>query len=651
MTTETAQILYFDDVRVEGRAGLVFKAGTPVPLEPKGFRLLLFLIENRERLVEKTEILNVVWRGTAVTDYALTGAIAKLRKAIGDDTKTPKYIQTVHTRGYRFIAAVALTRTPETNGSVEATVTLETPENGLPAAMPPSHRASAGSGAASRNSLALLFWPRWLALAGATGALILALIFGARLGNASRHITSSASAGVSSSLAVLPFQSLSSAGGDQYLGAGIADALTVRLSNDTAFRIRPQSEALQFAGAQLDLLASGRASNVDYVIGGKSQNLGDRFRVTAQLIRVRDGGLLWSATFDEKITSILHVQDSICEKVEAALRRELGGQEHLRQARRYTDNPEAYLAFLKGHYFMNKATKEGLAKGVEYFQQAIDLDPKYAMAYAGLADCYRKMEGLGGTPAEFVPKSRAAVLKALELDDTVAYAHSMLGVIAYKYDWDFDKANREYKRAQELDPTLVHQWYGSYLQALNRIPEAEIEFKRFADFQPFLLSGNTVYAQYFFLTHQYDRALDQVRQTLEMDANYPPARETLGLVYEQQGRTGEALAEFQAAIALSHGEHGLGSLGHIYAVQGRGSDVRKVLRLLAEQSRRSYVSPYETALVFAGLGHHQQALECLKRAYAERSLSASLLRFDPRLTKAREDPRFQEWLRNIGIAL
>jgi TolB-like protein/DNA-binding winged helix-turn-helix (wHTH) protein/Flp pilus assembly protein TadD len=647
MTTETMQLIFFDDVRVEPHTCEVFKAGAPVQLEPKGFRLLMFLIENRERLVEKAEILDVVWKDTIVTEYALTGAIAKLRKAIGDDTKTPKYIQTLHTRGYRFIAAVELRYTRETNGArTTATVAAQVPEDYVPTATPDSWGTSSGNEAAPKDNLWRLPSPRWLAMVGVLGVLVI----GARLlWDASAHTTRSAP-GTISSIAVLPFQSPSGGAEEEYLGAGIADALTAKLSSNAAFRIQPRSATLQDAGAQVNLLASGRASKVDYVVGGNSQSQGDRLLLTAQLIRVRDGELVWSETFDEKTTSILRVQDSICEKIESALRHELGGPEQLRQARRYTDDPEAYLAFLKAHYFMNKATKEGLAKGIDYFQEAIHRDPKYAMAYAGLADCYRKMDGRGVTPAEFVPKSRAAVMKALQLDDTVAYAHSMLGLIAYKYDWDFDKANREYKRAQELDPTLVHQWYGSYLQILNQIPEAEIEFKRFADFQPFLLSGNTTYGQYFFLTRQYDRAIEQIRQTLEMDANYPPARETLGLIYQQQGRTDDALAEFQSAINLSHGQNGIGSLGYIYAEQGRAGDAHKVLRRLAEQSRRSYVSPYETALVLAGLGHNDQALECLKKAYAERSLSAPFLRFDPRLAKVREDPGFKEFVRGIGLS-
>jgi DNA-binding winged helix-turn-helix (wHTH) protein/TolB-like protein len=647
MTTGTIQLYSFDDIHVEPRTCEIFKAGIAVRLEPKGFKLLIFLIENRERVVEKDEILDVVWKDTIVTEYALTSAIAKLRKSIGDDTKTPKYIQTVHTRGYRFIAAVELEYAETDKGGERAPTAAREPEEGFPPAVPSPQLIAARNGAAGRNSLRRLLSARSLALVGALGVLLI----GARLlRNASGHTRRSDPSSTASSLAVLPFQSLSAGGGDEYLGAGIADALTTKLSNNVGLTIQTKSTVLQHADAQLDSLSFGRALKVDYVLGGKSQSTGDRLHVTAQLIRVRDGALLWSATFDEKMTSIFQVQDSIREKVMATLRPELSSKEHLQQPRRYTDDPEAYLDFLKGHFFMNKTTKGDILKSAEYFQRAIDRDPKYAMAYAGLADSYRRLERHGVAPAECVPKSRAAVVKALELDDTVAYAHSMLGLIAYRYDWDFDKANREYKRARELEPTLVHQWYGSYLQALNRIPEAEIEFKRFADFQPFLASGNTTYGQYFFLTHQYDRAIEQLRQTLEMNANYPPAREALGLVYEQQGRTDEALAEFQEATTLSHGEHGLGSLGYLYAKQGRGGDVRNVLQLLAERARHAYVSPFETALVFAGLGQDDKALECLEKAYTERSLSAPFLRFDPRLANVRRYPRFQDFVRSIGLS-
>src|SRR5579863_9527888 len=332
MTTESTQILSFGDICVDARTGEVFKAGIPVQLEPKGFRLLVFLIENRERLVEKVEILSVVWKGTIVTEYALTGAIAKLRRAIGDDTKTPRYIQTVHTRGYRFIAAVECKYPPGSNeggGGVEADA-LRGPGE-LQEAAPGPH--AAGNTTVTGIGLRRLLSPRWLVWAGAVGVLLI----GVRLfWNPSTHVTQSVPSSAIRSLAVQPFQSLTADGGDEYLGAAIADALTAKLSSSATFRIRPQSAELHDSGAQPDLLAFGRTSKVDYVVGGISRSQGDRLLITAHLVRVRDGGTVWSSTFDEKTASILQLQDSICEKLEAALAEELGSQEQLWQARRFT---------------------------------------------------------------------------------------------------------------------------------------------------------------------------------------------------------------------------------------------------------------------------------------------------------------------------
>src|SRR5207253_2376583 len=201
-----------------------------------------------------------------------------------------------------------------------------------------------------------------------------------------------------------------------------------------------------------------------------------------------------------------------------------------------TENQEAYKTFLKAHYVMNKPTKGDILQCIDYFRQAIDLDPKYAMAYAGLSDCYMRLGRFGVAPAEFIPKSRSAVMKALELDETVPYAHSMLGRIAFQYDWDFARAGREFARARELDPTLTHAWFAAYLMALNRVAEAEVEYKRFEDVLPYL-PGNTSLAQYFYLTRQYDSAVDILNRKLEMNSNYPASHEWLGLVYEQQGRS------------------------------------------------------------------------------------------------------------------
>jgi len=640
-------IFLFDDVRVEPQTFKILKAGSAVPLEPKAFNVLLFLIENRGRLIEKGELLDAIWKETNVTENALTREITKLRKTLGDDPKAAKYIQTVHTRGYRFIAEVEVKNGQAANGNGEKkALVAEERENSSVVAMP----AVTASPIADpkviepQHGLWRSLSPRALALIGGLSVLFIGAMF---LWKISGETKRAETTGVVNSLAVLPFKSLSTGGGEEYLGVEIADALITKLSHSTWLAVRPTTSVMNYADSTKNPVDIGRALKVDYVLSGKIQRPDNH--VTVQLVRVHDGASLQTATFDEKFTDIFQLEDSLSIKVLNALLVTLDHEEQMRMRKRFTENPQAYEAFLKAHYFMNKATREDNDKALEYFQQAITLDPKYAMAYAGLADGYHRLERYGVHPAEFVPKSRAALIKALELDETVAYAHSILGRMAYQYDWDFPRADREYKRARQLQPTLVHQWYASYLLALNRVPEAEIEYKKFTDLLPFL-PANVAFAQYFYFMRQYDRAVDIVRKKIEMNPSLPALHQMLGLVYEQQGRADEAMAEFQKAIELSQGNYGLGSLGHLHATLGRGSEAQKVLQSLVQQSKRAYVSPYETALVYAGLGQKDKALESLQKAYAERSLSAPSLRFDPRLTDLRKEPSFHDFARSIGLA-
>jgi tetratricopeptide (TPR) repeat protein len=269
------------------------------------------------------------------------------------------------------------------------------------------------------------------------------------------------------------------------------------------------------------------------------------------------------------------------------------------------------------------------------------------MAYAGLSDVYMRLDRAGKPPAEYLPKSRAAVMKALELDETVAYAHSMLGRIAYRYDWDFPRAEREYARARELNPKLVHGWYAFYLLIMNRVAEAEAEQQKFEDFLPFV--GGTGIAQHFYYTGQYDRALDAINRKLETRPDAPGLHEWLGLVYEQQGRMREAIEEFQKSISLSEGIDGLGALGHAYAVSGKSAEAKNTLRKLEELSRQKYVSPFQKAVIYAGLGQNDQALAELEKAYNERSLSPVQLKCDPRLNGLRSEPRFRDFTRRVGL--
>jgi tetratricopeptide (TPR) repeat protein len=370
--------------------------------------------------------------------------------------------------------------------------------------------------------------------------------------------------------------------------------------------------------------------------------------MSTHLIRVQDGVALLDERYDEKFDDIFRLEDSLCAKVLHSLLVTLDHEETQSLQKRYTKNQQAYESFLKAHFFMNSTRRPDTEESIRLFQEAINLDPKYAMAYAGLSDCYMRLRSYGDPPADFVPKSRAAVMKALELDETVAYAHSMLGRIAYQYDWDFSRAEREYARARELEPKLTHAWFGSLLLILNRTNEAEAEQLKFEQFLPFSMS--TSLAQHFYFTGQYDRAIDNLNGKLAANVNTPSLHEWLGLAYEQQSRSQQAIDEFQQAISLSNGVDGLGSLGHLYARSGKTEEAQKILQKIDELSKHLYVSPYQKAVIYAGLGKTNEALAEIEKAYNQRSLVPTV-RFDPRLNELRRDPRFQDFLRRKGMPL
>ena len=625
MTPRNSSAFLFDDIRVEPATFRAFKAGQGIQLEPKALRLLLFLIENRGRLIEKEEILNTIWSGTYVTENALTREIAKLRKLLGDDPKAPKYIQTVHTRGYRFIAALDEVRSED--GEAVA------PPESFPAPAPP---IPVGTAKRSRSHRAMTTAITMVIALGVISAIV---------AWKKRSAIISPPALAANSVAVLPFKT--SVPDEEYLGVEIADTLVTRLSNSTKLSVSPITAALHYGRMNQDPRAIGSLMKVDYVLYGEIDRTGQH--MSTHLIRVHDGVALLDESYDEKFDDIFRLEDSLSAKVLHSLLVTLDHEETQGSQKRYTENQQAYESFLKAHFFMGKGTRPDTDRSISLFQQAIDLDPKYAMAYAGLSDCYMRLRIYGDAPADFLPKSRAAVMKALELDETVPYAHSMLGRIAFQYDWDFSRAEREYARARELDPKLTHAWFGSLLLILNRADEAEAEQWKFEQFLPF--SQSTSLAQHFYFTGQYDRAVDNLNGKFAASLNAAPLHEWLGLAYEQQNRSQQALEEFQKAISLSNGVDGLGSLGHLYVMSGKKEEAQKILQKIDEVGKRLYVSPYQKAVIYAALGKTDQALSEIGNAYNQRSLLPSSLRFDPRLNELRRDPRFQDFVRRTGMRL
>ncbi|MDQ3173897.1 MAG: tetratricopeptide repeat protein, partial [Acidobacteriota bacterium] len=456
------------------------------------------------------------------------------------------------------------------------------------------------------------------------------------------------------SIAVLPFKPLVEASRSEILEMGMADSLIMRLSNLGHLTVRPLTAVRRYTDLDQDAVKAGQELRVEAVLEGNIQRLGDRIRVRVSLVSIADAQPLWAEQFDEKFTDILAVQDSISERVAGALLVKLTGEERDLLKKRYTDNTEAYQLYLKGRYFWNKRTEESLNQAIDYFNQAIDIDPNYALAYAGMAVSYDLLRAFGSLPPmEAMPKTKAAAIKALEIDDTLAEAHTALARIKLNYDWDSSGAERDFKRAIELNPNYPtgHHWYAWYLAAMERHTEAIAEMKRAQELDPLSLVINTDVGWIFYYARQYDQAIAELQKTLEMDPDFVRAHLRLGLSYLQKSMNKEAIETLQKATDISEGSTEIVAfLGYAYAISGNKSEAQKILNDLQEGSRRRYVSPYYIAVIYTGLGEKEQAFKWLEKAYEERSGRLVYLEVEPMFDSLRADPRFTDLLRRVGLA-
>jgi DNA-binding winged helix-turn-helix (wHTH) protein/Flp pilus assembly protein TadD len=459
------------------------------------------------------------------------------------------------------------------------------------------------------------------------------------------------SADAVTSLAVLPFKTLGENG--YYVGPGLADALITRLSSISKLAVRPTTAVLRYTDPEQNVVAVGQELGVDTVLDGHLQRLDERIRVTVQLVRTLDGKTLWAEKFDEKFTDVFAVQDSISEQVTRALMLKLTAEEQELLTKRYTENTEAFRAFIKGRYFWNKRTIEGLKKGIEYAEQAISIDSTYALAYVGLADSYNLLAGHGGlAPKETFPKAKAAALQALELDPSLAQAYASLGFVSYRFDWDWPLAEQHFTRAIELNPNYptAHHWYGESLVVTGRFDDSISALERAQELDPLSLPINTDLAQSLFFARRYDESEEQLRRTFEMDQNFVRACVIAGGLYEQKGMYEQAISTLQKAVALSEGNAlALSGLGHVYAVAGKKDEARRILIDLKQLARQSYVSAYNIAIVHAGLSEKEAALDWLVKAYHNRDVWLVWLKVNPRFDQLRAESRFTDLMRRVGL--
>ena len=655
MSRQAKQLYEFGPFRIDVAERLLLRDGESVSLTPKAFDLLLVLVENRGHLLEKGELMRRLWPETFVEETNLSNNISLLRKVLGDDAGKHVYIETVPRRGYRFIAEVVGLSDELSELIVEerikSAITLEQEEesdlartDGSLATRPPLPMVR------SSTRQALLAFVGCLAVIGLAS---IAYYLWAKQGTLPGATKTAAEVQPSliKSVAVLPFKPLAADGRDESLELGMAETLITRLSGVAEVAVRSMSAVRKYNALDQDPILAGGEQKVDAVLDGNIQKTAGRIRVTVRLLRVSDGRTLWADKFDAPLADLFALQDSISERVVTALEVKLTGEERRLLTRHHTDNPEAYQLYLKGRLFRNHWTQESIQKALECFNRAIDIDPNYALAYAGKADVYSANSSVYLRPAEAMPKAREAARRALELDDQLAEAHRSMAMVKQFGDWDLAGAEREIKRALEINPndSESHLRYCGLLVLQKRFDEALAELRRAQELDPLSLSLNFWAGWHPYLARKYEQAMERFREAAALYPNAPEMHRGLGCALRQQGAIQEAVAELEKAIDLSRRDNFVAELGYTYALSGRRAEAVKLVKELEGLSERRYVSPFNIAKIYAGLGDKERMFEWLHKGYEDRSDHMLGLGVDPCFDGVRADPRFAELLRRLGL--
>ena len=454
------------------------------------------------------------------------------------------------------------------------------------------------------------------------------------------------------SIAVLPFINVGGDPNTEYLSDGITESLIDSLSQLPNLTIMSRNSVLRYKGREVDAQAVGRELKVQAVLVGRVIQRGNSLSIEVELINVGKNSHMWGNVYDRNMADLLATQQEITKGISGELRRKLSVSDEQRLAKRQTMHPEAYPLYLKGRYFAEKLTEMDVNKGIEYFHQAIGVDPNYALAYEGLSYAYYTSNDFFATPQQSMPRAREAASKALELDETLAEAHIDMAIVHFWYDYDWKAAEREFQRALELKPDSAdaHAYYGWELVSLGRFDEGVAESKRAVELDPLSVEVGETAGQNFYYAHQYDLAIEQLAKTLDLDPHYWLARMMLGLAYKAKGdfpravAEGEKAREDESSIAWP-----LAELGHTYAVSGRKDEAEKILHELESRSKTRYVPAYHFAEIRLGLGNKEQAVTMLEKACADRSMLLTFVTSDPEFNSLRSDPRFKDVVRRVGL--
>jgi TolB-like protein/DNA-binding winged helix-turn-helix (wHTH) protein/tetratricopeptide (TPR) repeat protein len=624
-------IVSFGAYEFSPNSGELRKEGMRVHLEGQPLAILEALLERPGELVTREELQKKLWLEDTFVDFehSLNAAVKRLRAALNDSADQPRYIETLARRGYRFVAPVG--------GSV---VEREAETAVL---IPPEPQALAAVGSGRR-------W-LWLVVVGAVCVLGLGG-WGWRLW---RNRTATPTVPPVRSLAVLPLQNLSGDPSQEYLADGMTEELIGRLANIHGLRVISRTSAMHFKNTQLSVPEIAKTLGVDAIVEGSVIHEGNQVRVHAQLIRGTSDEHIWAGEYQREYGSILALEDDVARTVVQQIKISLTPQEQVVLAVARTVDPQVQENYLKGRYYLNQRTEDSMNRSVAFFQQAVARDPKYALAYCGLADAYALLGYRGGFPSkDALSRAKAAALKAIELDDTLGEPHASLAFIAETHEWDWAAAEREYGRALELNPGDVraHHWYAGYLMYVGRFEEGITEAKRARDLDPLSLPVNNALAGRLLVAGRVDEALTQLRRTLEMDPHFAPAHQTLGWAYLNLGKHREALQEFQQALQLSGADDKdiMLDLGFAYATAGNREEARRILAKLKKLHEQGLLPSGSIGILYGALGELDEAFAWLDKAYQERDPELTYLKVPGRrFAPLRQDPRFQQLVHRMGL--
>jgi DNA-binding winged helix-turn-helix (wHTH) protein/TolB-like protein/Flp pilus assembly protein TadD len=629
MGQEARQVYEFGPFRVDPAERLLLRDGSPIPLTAKAFDTLYVLVQKNGHLVEKAELINAVWGDSFVEEGNLTVVIHTLRKTLGDDSVERKYIQTVARRGYRFVAKVR----EFTPSERDEPIAQPTPVPSPPVEIPPTRKT--------------------LTFAATFGVLVLALVIGTA---GILHLRKASAAGdrlALHSVAVLPLRTVGVGPDEQFLKLGITDAIVTRIASTGQIAVRPTSATAKYANASIDPLAIGREQKVDAILEGNIEVASKQVWVSVTLVRVRDGFILWAGTFHEGTEQLFALEEEVAQGVQQSEPFHLSSRDRVQGARFGTENEKAYELYLQGRYFWNLRTQVDLHRSIDCFQRAIALDPRYALAYAGLANAYVVLGSFGEPPWEVYPNAKVAALKAVELDSSLAAAHGALAMVALHYEWNWSEAQKEFEESIALDPndSIVRIWYAMQLAATGHQDQAIAQSQRAQDLDPLSPTVNTAASRILYWNREYDRAIVGFGKVIESDPKFTSAHTRRGVVYLAKRDPKNAMSEFEKARQISGEDPYLdGLMGCAQAMAGNEMAARKLLNDLLARSRIQYVPAFSIALVYIGLGDRNGALEWLEKSYQDRSTYIVYAKTDALLDPVRSDPRFEALLRQMGLS-